>query len=332
MEPSLPPPRLPMLATLGRPPVASGWAWEMKWDGLRGICRVAGDRMALDSRNGRSLLGYHPELTDLPAALAGRAVTLDGELVVFDAQGRPSFELLQQRLRPRPSRALVERLPVAYLVFDLLFLDGGLTTRLPYLQRRALLADLALAHGHVQVPPSWTDLDGPAVAQAAWERGLEGVVAKRAQSIYHPARRSRDWIKCPFRLTTEVVVGGWVPGHGRRTGLLGAVLVGAHDDRGDLVYLGMVGTGFSRPALRELGARLADLTQPVSPFADAVPGPDARDARWVRPMLVGDVEYRQLTSDRRLRHPSWRGVRVDRDAEEVVLPAVGSPQPWISLT
>lgn len=310
----------PMLATPGTPPTGAGWAWEVKWDGFRGIARIADDRMVIDSRSGRPLLQNYPELADLPTAVRGRRMVLDGELVVLDAGGRPSFELLQQRLRPQPTRTVLTGMPVIYLVFDLLVLDERSLLREPYRRRRDLLAEIELGHRHVQVSPSWDAAERDAVLAMTRERGLEGVVVKRADSAYQPGRRSRDWIKYPFRHTTEVVVGGWSPGKGRRTDSVGALLVGAYDGA-DLVYLGKVGTGFTDATLAELHTRLTGLARSDSPFRTPVPREDARDAHWVTPVIVGDVEYRQLTAEGRLRQAAWRGVRIDREPADVVVPA-----------
>jgi bifunctional non-homologous end joining protein LigD len=173
---------------------------------------------------------------------------LDGEIVALEPSGRPRFGLLQERLHVQtPPASLVARVPVIFYVFDILALDGEPIIALSYLQRRALLDTLGLASEHVRVPPHWEDVAGNTMLGVAREHGLEGIVAKRVTSIYRPGARSKDWIKTPLRNTTEVVIGGWTPGEGRRTGMIGALLVGAHDDTGQLVYLGHVGTGLPRP-------------------------------------------------------------------------------------
>lgn len=247
-------------------------------------------------------------------------MTLDGELVAFDESGVPRFERLQQRIGPGAARR-AGRFPVVFVVFDLLNLDQQPTPRLPWSARRALLEDLALTHPRVQFSPTWPATDLDAVVQVAHERGYEGVMAKRGESRYEPGQRSREWIKHSFRLRTEVVVGGWTPGEGGRAATFGALLVGAHDDAGNLVYLGKVGSGFDVAALRQLSSQLADLEQPTSPFFDPVPREDTRGAHWVRPVLVGEVQYRELTADCRFRQPSWQGQRLDYPPDAVQLPA-----------
>jgi bifunctional non-homologous end joining protein LigD len=160
--------------------------------------------------------------------------------------------------------------------------------------------------------------------RTAREQGLEGVVAKRLDSAYQPGRRSPSWVKTPLNQTQEVIICGWKPGGGRRAGTLGSLLLGAYDAAGKLVYLGGVGTGFTARMLDDLLTRLRPLRRDDPPFAAALPRADARDANWVRPSLVGEVEYRNRTPDGRLRHPSWRGLRADKEPREVTVPpAVG---------
>jgi bifunctional non-homologous end joining protein LigD len=247
---------------------------------------------------------------------------LDGEIVALDDAGRPDFELLQRRMHVRsPTPELVDRVPVCYYVFDLLELDGHRLLSQSYQRRRKLLAGLELdgTSPVVRVPPNHTDVDGrQLLAVARWHR-LEGVVGKRLGSRYEPGRRSPAWTKTTLWTTQEVVVGGWTTGQGHRAATLGALLLGAYDDQGRLRYLGDVGTGFTDRMLDDLQAQLAALEQPHSPFDEPVPREHARRAHWVGPQLVGEVEYRTLTEDRRLRHPTWRGLRTDKDPTQVRL-------------
>jgi bifunctional non-homologous end joining protein LigD len=309
----------PMLATSGPPPAGPGWSVEFKWDGIRAIVAAApGGRVLVWSRNGNDVSASYPELAAGPTAEALGArgpVLLDGEIVALDAQGRPVFSRLTQRMHVRaPSAELVARFPVQLYVFDLP--QPGP----PYDERRAALAALELgAVPHVAVPPAYTDVPAAQLLDVARAHGLEGVVAKRRRSRYEPGRRSAAWVKTALTTTQEVVVGGWSPGHGRRAGMVGSLLMGAYDRAGRLRYLGQVGTGFTDAALRQLGSLLAPLAVASSPFDDEVPVADARATRWVRPELVGEVVYRVLTPDLRLRHTSWRGLRPDRDPAEIVL-------------
>lgn len=318
---SLPEPLPPMLATLGEVPTGEQWAFEWKWDGVRAVVGSNGDRVRVHSRNLRDITATYPELSRLAGLVAGTAL-LDGELVTLDELGRPDFGRLQSRMHvASPTVALLRDYPVCYYVFDLLRLDGADLLDLPYQHRRQRLARLELNHPPLlRTPDHYTNTSGADLLDVAAEYGLEGVVAKRLDSAYRPGTRSRNWIKTPLRLTQEVVIGGWTPGQRRRAGMLGSLLLGAHDDTGALVYIGHVGTGFSDAALRDMQARLRPLRRESSPFGTEVPRDRARQATWVDPVLVGEVEHRQWTAEGRLRHPSWRGLRTDKRPHEVRLP------------
>ncbi len=323
----VPEPVTPILATDGELPRDEGWAYEYKWDGYRCCLRVGPDgEVRLTSRSGHDLTETYPELTGPPGpALAGRAAVLDGEIVALDAAGRPDFGLLQRRHQRRPTPTMLERFPVNYIAFDLLLLDDHRLLDQPYLRRRERLAELAARdpEGGLAVPPHYTraDAEPDELLSVVREHGLEGLIAKRLDSPYRPGRRTRLWIKRALFSTQEAVVGGWQPGHGHRADSIGSLLLGAHDERGRLRYIGHVGSGFSRPVLADLLRRLTELTRPASPFANPVPAPQARRARWVEPRLVVEVAHRTWTREGRLRHPVWRGLRPDRRADEVALPA-----------
>jgi len=318
----------PMLATLGaitgvdRFRGGSEWAYEMKWDGIRAIATIRGDELSLRSRNGLDLTASYPELSELLNAVKGDAV-LDGEIVALDAKGRPSFGALQQRMgltSPRDVERARLATPVHYFVFDVLRLGAESTQSLPYEKRRALLIKNVKDRGPrgnpiVTVPPdAGRDLDS-ALATSK-KLGLEGVMAKRLDSPYREGKRSRDWIKLKHTLTQEVVVGGWRPGTGHRVNTVGSLLVGIPDADG-LRYVGRVGTGFTDKQLAELRTRLDSLARATSPLTD-VPSADARDAHWVTPTLVGEVEFAEVTGDGRLRAPAWRGWRPDKNPDQVV--------------
>ncbi|MCC3328349.1 non-homologous end-joining DNA ligase [Nocardia abscessus] len=313
-----------MLATAGRPPDTPGrWAIEMKWDGMRAICRLAGERVELFSRNRNNITVCYPELTaGLAQRPPGTDMILDGEIVALDpATGAPSFARLQQRMHlTRPARELVRAVPVQLFVFDLLELDGASSMALSYVERRARLAELDLTGAGVRVPPYWTDIPVDTMLDTAASHRLEGVVSKRVDSVYRPGTRSRLWLKTAIRQTTEVVIAGWVPsssGGGER-GALGSLILGAYDESDRLVYVGHVGTGFTVAARRALLERLKALTTTDSPFDRSAPSWRMTAARWVRPQLVGTVEYREYVGA--LRHPSWRGLRAEIDPAEVRLP------------
>jgi bifunctional non-homologous end joining protein LigD len=259
----------------------------------------------------------YPELRGVADALSGRPLVLDGEIVALDEAGRPSFGQLQARMHvQRPSTALLAQVPVSLLVFDVLHTGGEPQISRTYDQRRAVLDDLGLVGPSWATPPAFEG-DGAAAMAASRAQGLEGVIAKRRTSAYLPGRRSRDWVKVKHILMQEVVVGGWSPGEGRRAGGLGSLLLGVPDDDGRLVYAGHVGTGFSDRVLADLMARLTRLEQMTPPFADEVPRAHARGARWVQPLMVGEVAFSEWTRDGRMRHPTWRGLRPDKEPGEV---------------
>lgn len=305
----------PMLATPGPLPEGGGWAYEYKWDGVRAITYVTAGGAQIISRNEHDVSASYPDIT-----LAGRRMILDGEIVALDAAGHPSFGRLQTRMNVRtPSPALVESVPLTYHVFDLLSLDGRSLIDRSYADRRAALEGLGLDRGPVSVPDSFVADSPAAIVEAARAGKYEGVVAKRQAGTYQPGHRSPDWIKAPFIHTQEVVILGWTPGAGRREGLIGALLVGVFDaGTGDLSFAGGVGTGFTDAVLRDLQTVLTPRARATPPAAD-VPRSVQRDAHWVEPDVVGEVEFRSWTSDGRLRHSSWRGLRPDRNPSEIVV-------------
>ncbi len=306
----------PMLAVPGvLPPAVEAWAYEVKWDGVRVLATVADGELELRSRNDNDVTAAYPELAGLPAAL-GRGAVLDGEVVAFDAHGRTSFGRLQGRMHVRrPPAELLASIPVQLLVFDLLCLDGELTVDRGYDERRALLESLDLDGPHWSVPPAFAD--GPDLLTATRSQGLEGIVAKRRNSTYQPGKRSDAWLKVKHVQRASVIVAGWKPGAGGRAGRIGSLLLGVQGPAG-LEYAGHVGTGFTDATLVRLGEQLAPLRRPSSPFVTDVPRAHAKDAVWVEPVLVAEVDHTEWTRDGRLRHPSYKGLRDDIDPEDVV--------------
>ena len=312
----------PMKATAGDLPEGDGWVYEVKWDGMRALAFLDAARLRIQSANERDVTVSWPDLVGLPAALPVATALLDGELVATDGDGRPSFGRLQQRMHiTNPAEALrrAAEVPVVYVVFDLLHLDGHDLTTLPLADRRRLLDEV------LEPGPAWRlspfHNDGAALLVAAYERGLEGVVAKRLDSHYEPGKRTRTWRKVKVRRRQEMVVGGWLPGEGVRTGRLGALLVGYHDRAGDggpLRFAGRVGTGFTEAELARLSSLLGPLTSDHCPFDPPPPrNALARGATWVRPELVAELAFAEWTGDERLRHPSYLGLRTDKPAAEV---------------
>jgi len=306
----------PMLATAGPLPVDdAAFGYEIKWDGVRALVHVADGRVHVASRKLVDITPRYPELWP-QTERAQRPMVLDGEVVAFDDEGRPSFGHLQHRMHitdPRDVRRRMERYPAAFMAFDLLWLDDHSTMGLPYTERRALLDGLGLDHPCWSVPRHRLG-DGAALLQATRARGMEGVVAKRLDSVYEPGRRSRAWVKVKAKPRQEVVVGGWVPGSGNRSGRVGALLTGYYEN-GDLRYAGRVGTGFTERTLDDLARMLAPLERATSPFA--TPGAP-KEARFVEPLVVAEVEFGEWTAGGTMRHPSFKGFRDDVPAGEVV--------------
>ncbi|MGQ0840492.1 non-homologous end-joining DNA ligase [Actinokineospora sp.] len=310
----------PMLATLGTLPSTVDdelWAYEFKWDGVRALARVEGGRLRLFARSGNEITAGYPELRALGEELGSTQVWLDGEIVAF-ADGKPSFAALQKRMHvndERLARRLVADVPVTYVAFDVLHLEGASCLTLPYTDRRALLERLELRGPHWNTSPSYPG-EGPAVLETAREQSLEGIIAKRLGSRYHPGRRSPDWLKIPDLRTVEVVIGGWRPGEGRRSEVFGSLMIGVPSAAG-LRYVGQVGTGFTDDMLDLLMTKLRKLERKTTPFHNEVPRERARGAHWVRPTLVGEVVFRDWTNDGRLRAPAWRGLRPDKGPRDV---------------
>jgi bifunctional non-homologous end joining protein LigD len=311
-----------MMATAGTLPSAKHddeYAYELKWDGVRAVVYVDGGRVRAMSRNDLDVTATYPELRALGESLGSTKIILDGEIVAMDANGRVSFGALQHRMHVRDGsrvRRLMTSTPVTYVVFDVLYLDGKITTDLPYAERRDLLRGLDLRGDRWTTSPSF-DGGGQDVLDASVDQGLEGIMAKRLDSAYEPGRRSRQWIKIKNVLTQEVVIGGWRPGQGRRESTIGSLLMGIPEP-GGLRYVGHVGTGFSDGVLADLTRQLAALERADSPFLGKLPTLVARDARWTEPTLVGEVQFGEWTGDGVMRHPSWRGIRSDKTAKDVI--------------
>ena len=276
-----------MLARDGRSlPAGEGWAFEIKWDGVRAFALTGESadpgggpgQARLLSRRGEDLTARYPELAGIGAAIAARSATLDGEIVALDPEGRPSFQLLQQRMgvtNPLTISRRAAETPVTFIAFDLLELDGTSLLAEPYERRREALAALGLAGSNWQTPRHHLG-DGGALLEAARRQGLEGVVAKRLGSHYRAGSRSGDWVKVRLRKRQDFVIGGWLAGAGGRSGRLGSLLLGVWDVSADvaaeegrrqrLVYAGGVGSGLSEATIDQLAGLLAPLAREQSPF------------------------------------------------------------------
>ena len=313
---------VPMLARLAPLPADdSEWAFEIKWDGIRAIAYSEPGRLRLESRNLNEITPRWPEVRALNRALSSHSAVLDGEIVAFDGDGRPSFERLQQRMHLSSDSAVRRRakdLPAVYVLFDLLHLDGHSLMGLPYVERRERLRELDL-NGPAWLTPEYHAGSGAALLAASRERGLEGIVAKRLRSPYEPGRRSTSWIKVKNTRRQEIVIGGWLPGQGRRRERIGALVAGYYDEAaGDeplLRFAGKVGTGFDEAALVELARLLAADERATSPFSGRQP---PKGAVFVEPRHVAEVEFTEWTAEGLLRHPSYKGLRDDKPLREVV--------------
>ncbi len=298
----------PMLATHGSVTAlkAGQWAFEGKWDGYRLLIEADHGAIRVRSRRGREVTGEYPELRSLAEDLAEHHVILDGEAVILDSSGVPNFHEMQNR--GRGSR-------VEFWAFDVLYLDGRSLLRASYRDRRKVLE--MLGAGSDLIVPELLPGDGAQALEHSGKRGWEGVIAKRRDSTYQPGRRSSSWIKDKHWNTQEVVIGGWKAGEGGRTSGIGSLLMGIPTANG-LHFAGRVGTGFTERDLANLKKTLAPLHTDESPFRPPLPRSEARGVTYVEPVLVGEVRYSEWTPDNRLRQSSWRGLRPDKEASEVV--------------
>jgi bifunctional non-homologous end joining protein LigD len=314
--PARPPTFEPMMALpAGEPFDDDGWLFEVKWDGHRCLAALEADRTRLTSRTSRDVSGQFPELGDLHRQLVARNAVVDGEVVAFDEEGQPSFQRMQDRFHRSPEELARHRgrVPVQFLAFDLLWLDGTPLLELPLSERRARLAEVLVERADVRLSQAVPGRGEAFFAQIK-QLGLEGVVAKRLASPYRPGARSPDWRKIKAVRRQDCVIVGWTRGRGGRAPTLGSLLLAVHDG-GRLRYAGNVGTGFTHAFLErllpELEAREVD-TPPI----EVPPDPRLRGTRWVRPELVCEIEYVSWTDDGRLRAASFKGIRTDKLPED----------------
>jgi bifunctional non-homologous end joining protein LigD len=298
----------PMLARAeALPRDESAYAFEIKWDGLRAIAYSSPGTLRFESRNLNDISASYPELMRLARALGSHSAVLDGEIVVLDGDGRPSFAALARRMgvsSPARAKRLAEGDPVTYVIFDLLWLDGQSLMARPYVERREALGELSL-RGERWQTPDYIAGHGRETLAASERQGLEGVIAKRLDSPYEPGRRSGAWIKLKNVRRERLAVGGWLAGQGRRRERIGALLVGERLGDGTLRYAGRVGSGMGEEELDQLAAALAPLERPESPFAPGGAAKPPRGANFVEPALEVEVAFREWTEDGVLRQPTF---------------------------
>ncbi|HYL38460.1 MAG TPA: DNA ligase D [Bryobacteraceae bacterium] len=312
----------PMLATLEtHPPKGDDWLYEVKWDGVRAICFVEANQLRIFSRNQKRCDQQYPELSVLPHYLKASSAILDGEIAVLDEQGRARFSLIQPRISvsdPNSIAHLARSTPVTLFLFDLLYLDGYDLRGVALEERKRLLSEVLTPTDQIRFSGHFA-ATGDAMLEAARAHGLEGILAKRRDSKYEP-RRTRDWIKIKVLTTGDFVIGGFT--HGERD-YFSSLVLGLYD-RGKLVHTGQVGTGFNEKSLQEIYSALEPLITQTSPFGGPVKA--LRDVTWVRPELVAEIKYLEVTPDGLLRAPVFLHLRLDKNPEECVRDAAEKPE------
>ena len=313
----------PMLATLvDKPFDNSQWLFEIKWDGYRSVAFLDGGKARLVSRNQNEMTSQYPELRDLPGFVRGRTAILDGEIVALDEAGRPSFSLMQQRTGisgiGRRVKAADRSVPIAYYVFDLLYLDGYDLTRVDLEKRKQLLAGIIAGNGLVRYSDHHLE-QGSALYEAAKQQGLEGIVAKRRNSCYEQ-KRSREWLKMKITRRQECVIGGYTDPRGSREHF-GSIILGLYDDKGRLLHVGQAGSGFTESSHEDMWRRLQKLKTDKNPFANKVES--TRGTHWVKPELVAEIKFSEWTHETngggvKMRAPVYQGLREDKSPRECV--------------
>jgi bifunctional non-homologous end joining protein LigD len=310
----------PMLATaVAKPFDDPNWLFEIKWDGYRAVAFIDEGSLRLVSRSQNDLTAQFPELRDLPKFVKAKRAILDGEIVALDDQGRPSFSLMQQRTGFRPGKHRLpgrEGVPVIYYAFDLLYLDGMDLHRVSLEQRKqqlqSVIENSAVVHFSDHYPEK-----GIALFEAARQRGLEGIVAKKRSSTYDE-KRSSEWLKIKITTSQECVIGGYTDPEGSREHF-GALVLGLYDKQERFIHVGQVGTGFDQRTLREIGDRLRPLETKKNPFYGEVTA--LRHVHFVRPELVAEIKFSEWTHETaeggmKLRAPVFIGLRPDKSPEE----------------
>lgn len=309
-----------MLATsVDKPFDGAEWLFEIKWDGYRAVAFIDGGNVRLMSRTQNDLTAQFSELGSLPQFVKAERAILDGEIVALDDEGRPSFSLMQQRTGFQPGKRRLQRregVPVIYYAFDLLYLDGLDLRRVGLEQRKQLLQDRIMAGTVVHFSDHYAE-KGLDLLEAAKQRGLEGIVAKKRSGAYEE-KRSSNWLKIKITKRQECVIGGYTDPEGSRE-YFGALVLGLYDRQERLIHVGQVGTGFDHKALKEIFARLQPLKTKQNSFYGEIGG--LRKVEFVRPELVAEIKFAEWTHENadggmKLRAPVFMGFRADKSAEE----------------
>jgi len=314
----------PMLATpVDEPFDGAEWLFEIKWDGYRAIAFIADGKLRLVSRNQNELTERFPELKDLPKSVRAKSAIIDGEVVALDEQGRASFSLMQQRtgFRPGGRRGPAKAdVPVLYYGFDLLYLDGYDLRKLPLEARKKKLAALLVTGDSVRYSDHY-EKQGKALFEMARAKGLEGILAKKRDSIYQE-RRTSEWLKIKITHRLECVIGGYTEPEGTRTHF-GSIVLGLYDKQGQLIHVGQAGSGFDQESLDEVWKLLKKRETKKNPFHGEVEA--LRKVYWVKPELVAEIEFAEWTggasagSGPKLRAPVFLGLRDDKDPKDCLL-------------
>ncbi|MFZ0136234.1 MAG: non-homologous end-joining DNA ligase [Candidatus Sulfotelmatobacter sp.] len=314
----------PMLATsVDEPFDGAEWLFEIKWDGYRAIAFIADGKLRLVSRNQNELTERFPELKDLPKFVRAKSAILDGEVVALDDEGRASFTLMQQRTGFRPGGrrgAAKAEVPVLYYAFDLLYLDGYDLRKVALEERKKRLASVLITGDSVRYSDHY-EKQGKALFEMARAKGLEGILAKKRDSIY-VERRSSEWLKIKITHRLEAVIGGYTEPEGSRAHF-GSIVLGLYDKQGRLIHVGQAGSGFDQASLDEVWKLLKKRETKKNPFYGEVEA--LRKVYWVKPELVAEIEFSEWTggasdgSGPKLRAPVFLGLRDDKDPKDCLL-------------
>ncbi|HUI84963.1 MAG TPA: non-homologous end-joining DNA ligase [Candidatus Binatia bacterium] len=311
----------PMLATLvDKPFDDDDWLYEVKWDGYRAVAFIERGTVRLVSRNQNDLTKAYPELHDIPHSIRAGTAILDGEIVALDEQGRSSFSLMQQRTGVgeggRRIRRTRDDIPVVYYVFDLLYHDGYDLMNVDLEMRKQVLASILSSGDLIRYSDHYLG-QGTALFDAAAERGLEGIIAKRRASRYLQ-KRSREWLKIKIVRRQECVIGGYTDPRGSRENF-GSLVLGLYDDKARLIPVGQAGSGFTEKTHAEMWKRLHALETSRNPFFGKVESD--RRLHYVRPEMVAEIRFTEWTHEGqsgaiKMRAPVFQGLRFDKEPRE----------------